>query len=76
MNMNKQSRYSKRLIDERLQSLERFNDWEKNHIDKTEEYQRLSAVFGIYDLIPENARQREVNVNGIMKMRKALSCLK
>ena len=76
MNMNKQSRYSKRLIDERLQSLERFNDWGKNHIDKTEEYQRLSAVFGIYDLIPENARQREVNVNGIMKMRKALSCLK
>ena len=59
-----------------LKSLERFNDWEKNHIDKTEEYQRLSAVFGIYDLIPENARQREVNVNGIMKMRKALSCLK
>ena len=76
MNMNKQSRYSKRLIDERLKSLERFNEWEKNHIDKTEEYQRLSAVFGIYDLIPENARQRDVNVNGIMKMRKALSCLK
>jgi hypothetical protein len=74
--MNKQSTYRKRLIYKRLKSLERFNDWEKNHIDKTEEYQRLSAVFGIYDLIPENARQREVNVNGIMKMRKALSCLK
>ena len=76
MDMNKQSRYSKRLIDERLQSLERFNEWEKKHIDKIEEYQRLSAVLDIYDLIPENARQRDVNVNGIMKMRKALSCLK
>jgi predicted xylose isomerase-like sugar epimerase len=74
--MNKQSTYQKRLIYKRLNSLERFNEWEKNHIDKMEEYQRLAAVFGIYDLIPENARQREVNVKGIMKMRKALSCLK
>ncbi len=74
--MNKQSTYQKRLIYKRLHSLERFNEWEKNHIDKNEEYQRLAAVFGIYDLIPEKARQREVNVNGIMKMRKALSCLK
>jgi hypothetical protein len=48
----------------------------KNHIDKIKEYQRLAAVFGIYDLIPENERQREVYVNGIMKMRKALSSLK
>lgn len=29
-----------------------------------------------YDLIPENARQREIDVEGIIKMRRALACLK
>jgi len=73
--MNKKPTHPKYLIDKHIKSLQRFNAWEKNRVDKIEEHQRLSAVFALYDLIPENARQREINVNGIIKMRKALSCL-
>lgn len=74
--MDKQLTYRKRLIYDHIKSLKRFNEWEKTGVDKNEKYQSLSAVFALYDLIPEDARQREINVNGIIKMRKALSCLK
>jgi hypothetical protein len=74
--MDKELICRKRLIYNHLKSLKRFNEWEKTGIDKNKKYQRLSAVFALYDLIPEDARQREINVNGIIRMRKMLSCLK
>ncbi len=66
----------KHLMMERLQSFRLFNEWEKNRADKLDDAVTFSAVFELYDLIPETARHRDVNVEGIMKMRKALSCLK
>ena len=41
-----------------------------------EENQGLYAVFELYQFIPDSARGREINVEGIMKMRRALACLK
>lgn len=38
--------------------------------------QNLTAVFELYELIPESARQRQVDAQGVIKMHKALSCLK
>ena len=35
----------------------------------------LAAVFELYEMIPDKARQRPVNVAGIMKMREGLACL-
>jgi hypothetical protein len=32
-------------------------------------------VFELYDLVPDQARQRPVNVEGIMRMREGLACL-
>ena len=59
-----------------LESLHRFNEWEKNRRDKMDDDQSLAAVFELFELIPEDARQREINVEGIIKMHKALACLK
>jgi hypothetical protein len=38
--------------------------------------QSLSMIGNLYELIPEEKRQRSVDVSGIMQMRKALSVLK
>ncbi len=38
--------------------------------------QNLAAVFELYELIPEAARQRPVDAQGVIKMHKALACLK
>jgi len=59
-----------------IESFRRFNEWEKNRLDTMEENQGLYAVFELYQFIPDNARGREINVEGIMKMRRALACLK
>jgi len=70
------SENTKSKIVNHLEALHRFNQWEKNRFDRMEDGQNLSAVFKLYELIPEEARQRPVNVEGIMKMRKALACLR
>lgn len=64
------------MVYKHLTSLQRFNEWEKHCLDKMDGLHGLYAVFDLYDLIPEDARQREINIKGIMKMRKALECLK
>ena len=53
----------------------RFNAWERNSSEKPDAEVSLAAVFEIYDMIPHQARQRHVEVNGIIKMRKGLACL-
>lgn len=68
------------MIHKYIKALTRFNAWEDKRIDqisdRLSDQRRLAAVFELYELIPENARQRPVNVEGIIKMRKALACLK
>lgn len=59
-----------------VRALKRFNEWEKNRVDRMEGDQCLAAIFALYRLIPEDARQRAVDVEGIVKMRRALACLK
>ena len=72
--MNPENTKSK--FNKHLEALRRFNKWEENRVEKMEDDQNLAAVFELYELIPEEARQRPVNVEGIMKMRRALACLK
>jgi hypothetical protein len=38
--------------------------------------QSLAAVFELFVLIPEAARQRPVDAQGVIEMHKALACLK
>jgi hypothetical protein len=38
--------------------------------------QSLAAVFELYEVIPEAARQRAVDAQGVIEMHKALACLK
>ena len=66
----------KSKIDEHLGALKRFNKWEQETPDKMEDSRCLAAVFELYEMIPEDARQRPVSVEGIVKMRKMLACLK
>ena len=66
----------KSKIDKHRAALSRFNTWEKNNPDKMEDSRCLAAVFELYEMIPEDARQRPVNVEGILKMRIMLACLK
>jgi|GEM_PF-1295231 len=63
-------------ISKHIDALRRFNEWEVSHADKMPDNQSLSAVFELYELIPEAARQRPVDVRGVIKMHKALACLK
>jgi hypothetical protein len=66
----------KDAIIKHLDSLKRFNQWEKKHLDTMDDSYRFSAIFELYELIPKDARKRDINVEGIVKMRKALACLK
>lgn len=66
----------KDMLLKHVKALQRFNEWEKNRVDRMKGDRGLTAVFELYSLIPADARQRAVNVEGIIKMRKALACLK
>jgi hypothetical protein len=65
----------KSMVQERCIALARFNEWEKQIIEKPDSAKCLKAVFELYDLIPDQAKQRPVNVDGIIKMREGLACL-
>ncbi len=65
----------KKAYVEKCNAFGRFNEWEKQILDKMDMIDCLAAVFELYDLIPNQARQRPVNVEGIMKMREGLTCL-
>ena len=67
----------KSAIHKHIEALRRFNKWEAaNRADQLEDAHSLAAVFELYELFPDDARERPVDVKGIMKMRRALSCLK
>ncbi len=59
-----------------FKALARYNSWEKRKPMLLNSTQSLSMVGNLYELIPEEKRQRSVDVSGIIKMRKALSVLK
>jgi len=77
MNKNKVKNIEqKKEIHEHLKALARFNKWEQGITDKPDRIASLKAVFELYELIPIKARQRQVNVKGIIKMQKILRCLR
>lgn len=76
MRATKNKEIQKEMLLKHVKALKRFNDWEQNRVDRMDGDQCLAAVFELYRLIPTEARQRAVDVEGIVKMRKALACLK
>ena len=75
MEKNSKTRKHKDMIHKKCNALGRFNEWEKQILEKPDSADCLAAVFELYDLMPGQARQRPVNVEGIIKMRESLSCL-
>jgi len=65
----------KKMLHQRCLSLDRFNALERQMMNKPDVQNCLAAVFELYEMIPDKARQRPVNVAGIMKMREGLACL-
>ena len=65
----------KKLINQKSAQYDRYNDWERRVNEKPDVITCLSAIFELYEMIPEHARIRTVDVEGIMKMRKGLACL-
>ena len=63
------------MIHETCKAFARFNEWEKQILEKPDSADCLAAVFDLYDLVPNEAKQRPVNVEGIIKMREGLACL-
>jgi hypothetical protein len=72
MNRRKQ----KDMIEQKREQFTRFNDWELQLREKPNCSICLAVVFELYDLMPDQAKQRSVNVAGIIKMREGLACLK
>ena len=65
----------KNKIIQECMKLKRFNEWESHQREKPDIESCLSAVFELYEMIPDYAKHRPINVKGIMKMRKELACL-
>lgn len=76
MRETKNQAIQKEMLLTHVKALKRFNEWEGNRVDRMEGDRCLAAIFELYRLIPTEARQRAVDVEGIVKMRKALACLK
>jgi hypothetical protein len=62
-------------IKERQERFGHFNEWELRMEEKPDSSICLAAVSELYELLPDHAKQRSVNVNGITKMRESLACL-
>ena len=63
------------MMKRKREQFERFNDWELQLREKPNSFLCLAAVSALYDLLPTQAKQRPVNVEGIVQMRKGLACL-
>jgi hypothetical protein len=66
----------RRKLKEKCASFGRFNAWERQTIEKPDVSKCLAAVFELYEMIPDKAKKRPVNIDGIIKMREGLACLK
>ena len=65
----------KHIIREKCRAFSRLNAWERLIEERPGTEICLTAVFELYEMMPEEARQRPVNVEGIMKMHADLACL-
>jgi hypothetical protein len=63
------------MILEKCEAFGRFNEWEQQLQEKPNSDVCLAAVFELYELMPDQAKQRLVNVEGIIQLRKCLACL-
>ena len=67
----------KELILRHFKALERFQEWEENAcVDELSPEHKLAAVFELFERIPENARNRDIQTEGVMEMHRKLACLK
>jgi hypothetical protein len=53
----------------------RFNEWEEQRPFKLDPGQTLAATGAAHDLIPPEARQRDMDTEGVRKMHAAFPCL-
>ena len=63
------------MMHSHIESLGRFNAWERQVIEANDIERILSSLFDLYDLMPERVKQRPVSIEGIIKMHEALACL-
>ncbi len=75
MSIYNDSRIHKKMIHERCKSFERFNTWERKISEKPGPATCLAILSELYDMMPDQAKQKPVNVEGIIKMRESLACL-
>ncbi len=59
-----------------LQALEKYNEWEREHSQMLSPTVALASIGYLYQLMPTEAKQRDLNVGGIIRMRNILSKLK
>jgi len=71
--MNRQRQ--KEIIKRRQEQFTNFNNWESQLKERPDSAICLSAVFELYDMMPDMVKQRPVDVTGIVKMRSGLACL-
>lgn len=62
-------------IADHLGALEKYNQWEKRTSIGPSLEKRILMVCDLYDLIPYNSRQRAIDIQGIVRMRRALASL-
>jgi hypothetical protein len=67
----------KRLLRRRLECFAAFNRWEAVHPEELSAADAIRRISEIYEMLPEEARKKDLaaKVEGIRKMRKALSVL-
>ena len=66
----------KAKFEARANARERFNAWEAQHPIEMRAEEALSGVGTLYELVPEQCRQRAFDPEGVGTMRQALSHLK
>jgi hypothetical protein len=71
--MNRQKQ--KYFIKQKREHFTRFNRWELQLREKPDSSICLAIISELYDLMPDQAKQRPLNVAGIIKMREGLACL-
>jgi len=59
-----------------LQALEKYNAWESEHPQMLSPAAALASIGYLYQLMPNEAKQRDFNATGIIRMRNIFSKLK
>jgi len=65
----------KNRFDAHLSALKRFNKWEETHPYKFLKEKALESIGSLYEWLPKEARQRNLDVSGIQAMRRSLAKL-